>query len=167
MSYPISNRVHPVSAKSPETVEKEHFRREIRSPPPQGVWRSMRNRCQLPSMFRRGRRAVRLRRLRGGGRRVGTWLRVRLLRRGCAVLLSHRLEFESSSAIQPAMRSISGSRMPRVVTAGVPTRIPPAFIGGSGSKGMEFLLIVMPARSKAGCAALPVRPLEWMSIRKR
>ena len=41
-----------------------------------------------------------------------------------------------------------------------PTPMPPAVMGGVGSKGMEFLLVVMPARSRAGCASLPVIPRE-------
>ena len=52
------------------------------------------------------------------------------------------------------MRSISGSRMPRVVTAGLPRRMPPPVIGGVGSKGIEFLLTVMPARSSDGLRVL-------------
>ena len=35
--------------------------------------------------------------------------------------------------------------MPRVVTAGVPMRMPLAAIGGFGSNGIAFLLTVMPA----------------------
>src|ERR687897_3188338 len=41
--------------------------------------------------------------------------------------------------------SISRSPMPRVVTAGVPIRMPLAVIGGFGANGMAFLLTVMPA----------------------
>ena len=39
--------------------------------------------------------------------------------------------------------------MPRVVTAGVPMRMPLGFIGLPVSKGMAFLLTVMPASSSA------------------
>jgi len=46
----------------------------------------------------------------------------------------------------------------RVVTEGLPSRMPPAFMGGRGSKGMAFLLTVMPARSSAFSASLPVVP---------
>ncbi len=42
---------------------------------------------------------------------------------------------------------ISSGPMDLVVIAGVPTRIPEALPGGSGSKGIEFLLTVIPARS--------------------
>jgi len=59
------------------------------------------------------------------------------------------------------------SRMPRVVTEGLPKRIPPPFIGGRGSKGIEFLLTVMPARSRAFSASVPVMPRECTSIRKQ
>jgi len=45
-----------------------------------------------------------------------------------------------TSAIQRAICRISGSFIPRVVTAGVPTRMPLATAGGLASKGMAFLL---------------------------
>ena len=61
--------------------------------------------------------------------------------------------------------------MPRVVTAGVPMRMPLAVIGGFGSNGMAFLLTVMPALPSAASAAFPVRPREntstsirWLSV---
>src|SRR5712675_2305965 len=60
--------------------------------------------------------------------------------------------FERISAIQSPICSISGSRMPRVVTEGLPRRIPPPFIGGNGSKGMEFdqeKMVVRAARYDA------------------
>ena len=44
-----------------------------------------------------------------------------------------------------AMISISGSFMPRVVKAGVPMRMPLVVRGDRWSKGMAFLLTVMPA----------------------
>ena len=50
--------------------------------------------------------------------------------------------------------------MPRVVTAGVPTRMPLATIGGFWSNGIAFLLTVMPALPSAASAALPVMPFE-------
>ena len=58
------------------------------------------------------------------------------------------------------MVSISGSRMPRVVTAGVPTRMPLATIGGFWSNGIAFLLTVMPALPSAASATLPVMPFR-------
>ena len=54
--------------------------------------------------------------------------------------------------------TMSASFMPRVVRAGVPTRMPEATMGEFVSKGMVFLLTVMPARSSAFSAALPVMP---------
>jgi len=50
---------------------------------------------------------------------------------------------------------ISGSRKPRLVVAGVPTRIPEAVFGGFLSNGMAFLLTVM--RSRRGGAPPPCR----------
>ena len=47
------------------------------------------------------------------------------------------------------MISISASRIPRVVTAGVPTRMPLATIGGFWSNGIAFLLTVIPALPSA------------------
>jgi len=46
-------------------------------------------------------------------------------------------EFERISAIQAPICSISDSCMPRVVTEGLPRRIPPPFIGGRGSTGLN------------------------------
>ncbi|PAV72684.1 hypothetical protein WR25_22131 [Diploscapter pachys] len=57
----------------------------------------------------------------------------------------------------PISRNSAGPK-PRVVPAGEPTRMPLVFIGGSGSLGMPFLLQVMPARSSASSASLPVMP---------
>src|SRR6267142_1854189 len=75
--------------------------------------------------------------------------------------------FERISAIHRPICSISGSRMPRVVTEGLPRRIPPPFMGGRGSNGIEFLFTVMPARSRAFSASVPVMPRECTSIRNR
>jgi hypothetical protein len=49
--------------------------------------------------------------------------------------------------------------MPRVVTAGVPMRMPLVTNGDCVSKGTVFLLTVIPARSSAFSATLPVSPL--------
>jgi hypothetical protein len=57
--------------------------------------------------------------------------------------------------------------MPRVVTAGVPMRMPDATIGGFGSNGIVFLLTVIPASSSAFSATFPVNPFEKTSMRKR
>ena len=48
--------------------------------------------------------------------------------------------------------------MPRVVTAGVPMRTPLVTIGPLVSNGMPFLFTVIPARSSASWASLPVTP---------
>ena len=53
----------------------------------------------------------------------------------------------STRAMSWAIVFISGSRRPRVVTAGVPMRTPEATIGFCVSKGMVFLLTVMFAAS--------------------
>ncbi len=65
--------------------------------------------------------------------------------------------------MRSAITSISGSRMPRLVTAGVPMRIPLATIGGFLSNGIAFLLTVMPAFPSAASATLPVSPFEKTS----
>src|SRR4030042_2326567 len=66
-----------------------------------------------------------------------------------------------------AMTAISGSFMPRVVRAGVPTRLPLVMVGGRESKGMGFLFTVMPARSRVSSASLPVSPVGARSTRIR
>ena len=62
---------------------------------------------------------------------------------------------------------ISGSRMPRVVRAGVPMRMPDGSSGGRVSNGILFLLTVMPAASSASSATLPVTPREATSTSSR
>ena len=56
--------------------------------------------------------------------------------------------------------------MPRVVTAGLPMRMPEATSGGFSSYGMVFLLTVMPAVSRALSITLPVVPAAATSSRK-
>ena len=57
--------------------------------------------------------------------------------------------FSSTSPIQPAICRISGSRMPRVVRAGVPMRMPLTDRAAAAwSNGIVFLLTVMPAASE-------------------
>ncbi len=51
------------------------------------------------------------------------------------------------TAIFTAKATISSSKKPLVVTAGVPRRIPLGLNGGSGSSGTTFALTVIPARS--------------------
>ena len=62
---------------------------------------------------------------------------------------------------------ISGSRKPRVVTAGDPKRMPLGFMGGLVSNGIALRLAVMPAFSSAVCASLPLTPLENTSTSSR
>ena len=57
--------------------------------------------------------------------------------------------------------------MPRVVSAGVPRRMPLVTNGDWGSSGMVFLLTVMPAWSSVFSATLPVRPLGRRSTSMR
>ena len=67
---------------------------------------------------------------------------------------------------------ISPSCIPRVVRAGVPMRMPEATMGLLVSKGIVFLLTVIPATSRAFSATLPVIPAEavtsimnrWLSV---
>jgi hypothetical protein len=49
--------------------------------------------------------------------------------------------------------------MPRVVSAGVPMRMPLGFSGGLVSNGIAFLFTVMPASPSAFSASLPSMPL--------
>src|SRR5947207_15868229 len=67
------------------------------------------------------------------------------------------LRFSSASATSSAISSISSSFMPRVVTAGVPTRMPAGLKGELVSNGMAFLFTVMLERSRTSCASLPLR----------
>ncbi len=61
----------------------------------------------------------------------------------------------------------SSSLKPRVVAAGVPRRIPLVTNGLAGSKGMVFLLQVIPTASSRCSASLPVRFLLRTSTRIR
>jgi hypothetical protein len=73
----------------------------------------------------------------------------------------------TARAIMPAIWCICGSRMPCVVTDGVPTRIPEATMGFCGSYGMAFLLRVMRAASQRSSASRPVTSSWRRSIRAR
>ena len=53
----------------------------------------------------------------------------------------------NTSLIMSAMAAISASFMPRVVQAGVPSRMPLAWNGDRVSNGIVFLFTVMPASS--------------------
>src|SRR5947209_6512475 len=66
--------------------------------------------------------------------------------------------FDRTLSMASAISSISFSRMPRVVTIGVPSRMPLAMAGGFSPNGIAFLLTVMPASSSAASASLPVIP---------
>ena len=61
----------------------------------------------------------------------------------------------------------SGSRRPRVVTAGVPMRSPDAIIGFCVSKGIVFLLTVILAASSMFWPSFPVIPFENTSVMNR
>ncbi len=58
------------------------------------------------------------------------------------------------------MVRISAAPIPRVVAAGEPRRKPLVTMGDSSSKGIVFLLTVMPTSSSTVSAACPVRPLD-------
>ena len=62
---------------------------------------------------------------------------------------------------------MSASFMPRVVTAGVPNRMPEVTNGDLSSKGTMFLFMVMSALINVSSANLPVRSFERRSIRIR
>ena len=64
-----------------------------------------------------------------------------------------------TSLIMSAIAAISCSFMPRVVTAGVPMRMPLPWNGERVSKGIVFLFTVIHASSKASWQSLPVTPL--------
>src|SRR4051812_29587118 len=77
----------------------------------------------------------------------------------------------SARSISSATRSISPRPMPRVVSAGVPSRMPLVTNGDWGSSGMVFLFTVIPAWSSTFSAALPVRflgrkstSMRWVSV---
>ena len=65
------------------------------------------------------------------------------------------------------MVRISLSPMPRVVSAGVPSRMPLVTNGDWGSSGMVFLFTVIPARPSRASASLPVSCRDRMSTSMR
>src|SRR6476660_2507115 len=74
-------------------------------------------------------------------------------------------------SISSATRTISAVPMPRVVSAGVPSRMPLVTNGDCGSSGIVFLLTVMPAWSSVFSEALPVKflgrrstSIRWVSV---
>ena len=66
--------------------------------------------------------------------------------------------------INSAISLNSCSPKPLVVQAGVPNLIPDVIIGLSVSKGIPFLLHVIPAFSSDFSASLPVKPFGLKSI---
>ena len=54
--------------------------------------------------------------------------------------------------------SSSAAPMPRVVSAGVPIRMPDVYQAPFGSRGIELRLVTMPASSSADSAWRPVSP---------
>src|SRR3972149_9640005 len=72
-----------------------------------------------------------------------------------------------TSQIQPARDRTCSALNPRVVTAGVPMRIPLVTNGDLGSLGTLFLLTVILAAPSAASASFPVMPLPIRSTRKR
>ena len=108
-----------------------------------------------------------LARLRGSGKRaVRVWTSFRT-----RTMTASSATWRTTSAIHPAIRCISASPMPRVVTAGVPTRMPDVTNGLFVLNGIAFLLTVIAARSSAVAASLPVTPaavrstsIRWLSV---
>ena len=85
--------------------------------------------------------------------------------------LGRRRRARSTPPIIVAISRICSGPMPAVVTAAVPSRSPLVTNGFSGSFGIAFLLHVIPARSSASCATLPVTPngrrstsIRWLSV---
>src|SRR5438132_11927179 len=86
---------------------------------------------------------------------VNSRTRWRTFRAAATFLMS-----SNTSLIMSAMDAISGSFMPRVVTAGAPRRIPLAWQGERGSKGMVFSFTVMLASSRACWQSFHVHPWD-------
>src|SRR3972149_11615805 len=77
----------------------------------------------------------------------------------------------TNSTIQAATFFISCSLNPRVVVAGVPSRIPEVTNGERVSLGTVFLLTVIPASPSVCCTSFPVGPslpksisIRWLSV---
>ncbi len=60
--------------------------------------------------------------------------------------------------MRPATSSISAVPSPRVVSAGVPMRMPEVYQAPLGSAGMALRLVTMPESRRAASAWRPVRP---------
>ena len=79
--------------------------------------------------------------------------------------------FNRAVAIQPPIVLNSSTPIPRVVKAGEPIRIPLGSIGLRVSKGIMFMLTVMPHKSNAFSAIFPPIPklvtstkTRWLSV---
>ena len=92
--------------------------------------------------------------------------------RTAPIVLSHSGAANTVS-ISSTISPISGSLAPRVVIAGVPTRIPEVWKAERLSNGTMFLFTVMSAATKAFSATLPVRSgnfvrrsisMLWLSV---
>src|SRR3989338_972268 len=70
--------------------------------------------------------------------------------------------FRKTSLIFLAISVKSFSCLPRVVSAGVPRRMPEGSTGERVSKGMVFLLTMIPAFSSRSLASLPPIPLPFI-----
>ena len=100
------------------------------------------------------------------------------LRAELAHLAAHRGEHlvvrrarRARAPMSAATVAISRVPIPRVVSAGVPTRTPEVVIGFSGSHGIMFLFTVIPALPSASSAILPVSffgrrstSMRWLSV---
>ena len=74
-------------------------------------------------------------------------------------------------SIHSAIEAMSAGPSPRVVTAGVPMRMPLVTNGDCVSNGTMFLFTVMCAAPRAASACFPVTPLlrrsmsiRWLSV---
>ncbi len=103
------------------------------------------------------------------GRRAGpgNWCTARDLTANPLSKSPRRSGSSEQSSIQPPIVRISSVPMPRVVSAGVPTRMPDGSIGLRSSNGIIFLLTVMPHRSSVASAILPPMPSGVTSTRTR
>ena len=79
--------------------------------------------------------------------------------------------FFSTSTTSSATRSNSAAPKPRVVSAGVPNRMPLVYQAPLGSAGIELRLVTTPASSSADSAWRPVTPNDvtssstmWLSV---
>src|SRR6202035_2818394 len=79
--------------------------------------------------------------------------------------------FFNTSTTNSATRSKSAAPKPRVVSAGVPNRMPLVYQAPLGSDGMALRLVTMPESSSADSACRPVTPNDctssstmWLSV---